>query len=277
MTDGTSIEMTVGQDAGAGVAAAAGYVHADGAFAEGWHGRPEFAEYQGMERFRSVPDLVKSYKALEQTLGKRAAQGTMVPGADAGEEQIAEYRKAIGIPDLPAGYRLRPEALPEGLSWDEGRAARMAETFHTHNVTPGAAQAIVDDFMQGELLNHKQAKAAFDQMMTSREEGLREEWGTGYEKKIGEIRKVVTAMGFDPGDAELFGNAKVLGFLGKVTGMLSEDAVSGMKGTVGSVSHFASGADEARAIARDVNHPEHARYMAGDAEVTAKVLRLYGS
>lgn len=269
MTD--HIETTVAQDA------PGTYLNADGSFAEGWHERPEFSGFSGMERFRSLPDLVKSYKSLESTLGKRAPQGALVPGADASEEQVAEYRKAIGVPDLPAGYRLRPEALPEGLSWDDARGARMAETFHRHNVTPAAAQAIVDDFLQGEMENHKQAKAAYDQLMTSREESLREEWGANYGKKIGEIAKVVTAMGFDPNDAELFGNAKVLGFLGKVTGMLSEDAVASMKGTVAGAGHFASGADEARAITRDPGHPEHARYMAGDPEVTAKVLRLYGS
>lgn len=265
------IETTVARDA------PGAYLNADGSFAEGWHARPEYAEYGGMDRFRSLPDLVKSYKSLESTLGKRAPQGALVPGADASEEQIAEYRRAIGVPDLPAGYRLRPEALPEGLSWDDVRGSRMAETFHKHNVTPAAAQAIVDDFMQGELQNHKLAKAAYDQLMTSREESLREEWGAGYGKKVGEITKLVSSLGFDPNDAELFGNAKVLGFLGKVTGMLSEDAVSSMKGTVAGAGHFASGAEEARAITRDPGHPEHARYMAGDPEVTAKVLRLYGS
>jgi hypothetical protein len=261
--------------AGDGQQAPAGYVNPDGSFAEGWHARPEFAEFKGVERFKSVPDLVKSYRNLETMKGPRAGAVT-VPGADATPEEVSAYRKAIGVPDIPTAYDLKPEQIPEGIKFDEGRALKFAERAHKAGMTPAQAREVVAFQLEQEQQVQADMRLQYDNLMAEREQALRKEWGTAYPQKVAVAKQVATALGFDPNDGELFGNPKVLQFLGKVTGLLSEDSVAGMRGSLpASGSGYSSPMEEARAITRDPGHPEHERYMAGDPAVTAKVRRLY--
>ena len=254
---------------------ATGYVNPDGTFAENWHSREEFKEIPNLSRFKDLPTLAKSYRELELRLSQNPRTGVVVPGPEATEMQHAEYRKAMGIPDTPAGYTLKPDKLPDGIAWDETRGAKMAEVFHKNGVSQAQAAAIIADYLAGEQEQHLALRTKADNLMAERERELQREWGNEYGQKMNTIKQVVATLGFDAGDPELFNNGKVLSFLGKVTGMLSEDAIGSLRGAVGPGGTFISGAEEARAITRDPNHPEHAKYLKGDPDVVAKVRRLY--
>lgn len=266
-----------GGAAGAGTVVNGPWVKEDGTFAQDWHKRPEFEPFKdkGPDRFKDVPTLVKSYYELETKLGQRPAEGVRVPGADAPADQVKAYRAAIGVPDVPTGYDLKPAELPPGITWDDKAGLAAAEMFHKHGIPAAAAKEIVAHQMKSLADSHLAATTAYDNHVASTMEGLQKEWGANYHSKMATVRGVVAAMGMDPADAELFSNGKVLSFLGKVTGMLSEDAVASVKGVVGAGGAGASAAEQARDITRNVNNPEHAKYMAGDPDVTQKVLRLY--
>lgn len=226
------------------------------------------------------PDLEgmgKSYIELERSFHQRQPQGIVVPAADAPAEAHAAFRKAMGIPDDPRGYQLKPEKLPDGIQWDDARGAQYAALAHKHGLTPAAAKELVEFQLQSEVEARTSAQIHFDNLMAQRMESLKREWGTNFAAKLGQTKMVATALGYDPEDAELFGNPKVLQFLGKVSGMLSEDAVAGMRGVVGGSGKFTTPAEEARDITRNPNNPEHAAYMRGDPAIKAKVVRLYNS
>lgn len=258
-----------------GAAAAAG----GGAQAAAAPVRPEYVP----EKFwkDGKPDLEgmgKSYVELERSFHTRQPGGVVVPGPDAPPEAVAAYRKAIGVPDVPTAYDLKPEQLPEGIKFDEGRALKFAERAHKAGMTPAQAKEVVAFQMEQEAHMMQEARLQYDNLMAEREASLRKEWGTAYPQKVAVAKQVATALGFDPNDGELFGNPKVLQFLGKVTGLLSEDSVAGMRGSLpASGSGFSSPQEEARAITRDPGHPEHERYMQGDPAVVAKVRRLYNA
>lgn len=78
-------------------------------------GDAAFAERLG--RYKSLADWGKSHRELEKKLSsgehKKAAPP---PGADAKPEEVAEWRKANGIPDAPTGYKI---ALPDGFVMGE--------------------------------------------------------------------------------------------------------------------------------------------------------------
>jgi hypothetical protein len=69
--------------------------------------------YKRLERFASPAELYKSYRSLEQKLsgGEQQPQAAALP-ENPTPEQIAEYRKANGIPDTPDGYKIE---FPNGF------------------------------------------------------------------------------------------------------------------------------------------------------------------
>lgn len=226
------------------------------------------------------PDLEgmgKSYTELERSFHTRQPAGVVVPAADAPPEAHAAYRKALGIPDDPSGYALKPENLPDGITWDDARGTQFAALAHKHGVTPAAAKELVEFQLQQEIEARTGAQTQFDNLMAQRTESLKREWGSNYQAKLTQTKMVATALGYDAEDPELFGNPKVLQLIGKVSGLLSEDAVAGMRGVVGGTGKFTTPAEEARDITRNPNNPEHARYMQGDPAIKAKVSRLYNS
>ncbi len=226
------------------------------------------ADFEGMGR---------SYAELERSFHSRQPAGVVVPAADAPPEAHAAYRKAIGVPDDANGYQLKPETLPEGVTVSEARLSKFAGKAHALGLSQAQARDLVAHVLEDEIESRTGAQTAYDNLMAEREKGLRDKWGVAYPQKVQVAKTVVAALGYDPKDPELFGNPKVLEFLGNVTGMLSEDAVASMRGAVGSSGTFSSPAEEARAITRDPKHPDHAAYMKGDQAIVSKVRRLYDS
>lgn len=182
--------------------------------------------------------------------------------------------KLAEIPARPDDYQLKPETLPQGVVWDDGAAAKFAAVFHAQGVSANAAKEIAKLFVEHEMEVQKQASDAYEKQITDGTIALKKEWGPQYEQKVGKIKSVVSALGFEHTDPELFGNAKVVKFLGKVVGMLGEDTVASMRGAVAPGGKFASGTEEAHAIMMSPSHPDHAAYLSGDPTIVAKVKRL---
>lgn len=102
----------------------------------------EYAENKSLEKFKSVQDLAKSYVELEKQVGKPKVG---VPDENSTDEQRAEFYKSLGVPDDAAGYEFkRPEALPEGVPYDEAHASKWADIFKEHNIPAEAANALRD-------------------------------------------------------------------------------------------------------------------------------------
>ncbi len=200
--------------------------------------------------------LAKGYKELETKLGKGLP-------AD--------------VPATPEGYQLKPEKLPDGITWSDENAGKFATVFHANGISPTAAKGIVDTFMELEAQNLAQATKAYDDQLKADKVKLEEEWGgaDGYQKQAGAISDlVVGALGEDPGDAVLFSNPRIMRFLGKVVDQLGEDAQAALKGGAAPGASFTDGASLAKKIMTDASHPDHAAYMAGDTNIIRKVQRL---
>lgn len=198
--------------------------------------------------------LVKSYKELESKLGKMQPPGE--------------------VPADPSGYDLKPDKLPDGIVFSEAAAAEFAKVFHAKGVSKEAAKDIAKTFMELEAKNHADLAAAYEKTIADGTAELKKQWGGEYDLKLGKVKSVVASLGYDANDASLFSNPKVVSFLGKVVGMLSEDSVASMRGAVAPGNAFVNGTEEANAIMRDAKHPDHAAYMAGDRTIIAKVKRL---
>lgn len=182
-------------------------------------------------------------------------------------------RKPADIPDSPDGYALKPDTLPEGVTWSDDAAKRFAGLFHEKGVPPEAARAITQTFVELEAENHKLLAEAYETQITEGTAALKKEWGKDYDARLGSVKTVVSQLGYDPADAALFSNPKVVSFLGKVVGMLSEDAVASLGGAAPGTA-FTNGEAEAKAIMRDPKHPDYEAYQRGDRAAIAKVKKL---
>ena len=192
-----------------------GFTDANGNFVDGWTGRfgDEYADYRNdptLPRYKSLQELSRAHIELRKAMGARADE-TVVPrdpGPDASEEQrkgfekaLTKYRKAIGVPDAPDGYKLKPEQLPEGVTWNDEIEKRFAQVAHKHNIPPAAMVELVK-------LDVERAFAQSQSVATEIEQGilaLQDEWKGNYKKNMGLARnavaKIAGQLGMDPEEA----------------------------------------------------------------------------
>ena len=217
-----------------------------------------------------VESLSKSYQGLEQLLGKKA-NAIVPPSEKSTPEEVAAYRKAIGVPESPEAYNLKPEQLPEGVTWDDNVAKKAAELAHKHNVPAAAMQEFMRfDMERAALMNQAAAQMIETQLETGRAE-LQKVWGDKMPEKIELARRAAVTAGVDP-TSQGFVDPQVVKAIVNLAEKLSDDKL---------VAGDQTGASSTRARARDIMtnqaNPLYARYQEGDAEVVDQVRRMLTS
>lgn len=97
-----------------------------------------------LKRAATPADLFKSNLEAERKISEmgEAMKGMVrVPGADAKPEDVAAFRKAIGVPDAPDGYKaFRPEGLTLSPA-DEAREKEFLADMHKAGQPQAAVEA----------------------------------------------------------------------------------------------------------------------------------------
>lgn len=124
-------------------------------------------------RYTTPADLAKAVKDMRSELSQRIK----VPGKKASEEEVAAYRKAIGVPEDASKYEF---TLPEGKEATEADQAfqgKMAEVFHQAAIS--ADQAKVLNEAWNEMTAAAEAEAARQQEAAreAAKKALDKEWG----------------------------------------------------------------------------------------------------
>jgi hypothetical protein len=128
-----------------------------------------------------VEALLKSYRELEKRLSQRLAP----PGEDAPEEERIRFRRALGVPDGPEGYRIEPKH--ELCCAD----AEVNRRLHEAGFTEAQAQLVYD--LAAERLLPLIAEAASQFEAERQLERLREHFGG--EERFRRIAAQITAWG----------------------------------------------------------------------------------
>ena len=125
-------------------------------------------EHKSLERYKDAGALASAYVALESKLGTPLA----APGADAKPEDVARWRKALGVPDTAEGYDLGQPMVGE-TAIPSANLDHFRGLFHKAGVPPGAAKQIVDGYAgwvaQQQATVRAQNREGLDK--------LRTEWG----------------------------------------------------------------------------------------------------
>jgi hypothetical protein len=252
-----------------------------GAFKQGWVDTlpPDLKEYAGtLGKYPNAAELLRGHGNAQKLIGQRVAPGVKVPGPDAKPEEIAAYRKAIGVPDDVTGYGLKkPDALPEGVEWNEEEVGKFGALAHELGFIPAQAQKLVAYDTERMAKMNLGDKTKLDTFIQGERDALKKEWGENYQNNIGKALKTAELLGLDPKDAEIGNSAKMIKALYSAAALIQEDKfVASNKVGLG-----LTGADQAEDIRRNPANPWHAAYNGKEgkerqAQAQALMMRLQG-
>ena len=170
-------------------------------------------------KYKSPEGLLKGAANLISFAGRKV-EGVIVPNEGSTEQEIAEYRQAIGVPESPTAYDLKPENLPEGMGWDDGLSAEWQNVFHEAGISQEQAskisQAYSDitnqQFEQANQINQSSAEGEMEQQRAE----MQKQWGDKYDVNLQNAVNMASTMGFDlenPHDMAAMRNPKVLNMI----------------------------------------------------------------
>lgn len=161
----------------------AGDFHEEGRFKEGWT-----SAFQ--EKFPSLAGKLSTAKdhdgALSilnnavQVAGRRELKGP--PDETWQPHELAEHRRAFGVPEDPSGYKFAPEDPQHGQHWDQEAVKNVEALMHKHNIPAPFAkelQEVYSGILQG------QTERAMGEFQTQIE-GLSKESAEWAEKTFGQ-------------------------------------------------------------------------------------------
>jgi hypothetical protein len=157
-------------------------------------------ELARLEKMASPHDIFNSFRSMETTWSSR--RFVKMPGPEAKPEEIAEYHKAIGVPESPDAY-LEKLTLPDGLvlgDWDKPMVKGFVEAVHAS----GATQPVIDAALGWYLQSQEEDAAALDDADDSyrrtSEQALKNEFGNAYQRYTNNIASVFATA---PGGTDL--------------------------------------------------------------------------
>lgn len=154
----------------------------------------ELRSEKSLESFRDVAALAKSYVETKKLVGQRV--DLKPPTKDSTPEQIATWRKALGVPDTPDGYLqagvVRPELAASG-EWDEAAESAFLDLAHKNHIPPGFVNATLQFYAKLEA--DKQAASSRSRQAVA--SALRTEWGPNYAASLGRANRALQEFGGD--------------------------------------------------------------------------------
>ena len=158
-----------------------------------------------VQKYKSADGLLKGAANLIGFAGKKV-EGVVVPTEGSTEQEIAEYRQAIGVPESATAYDLQPENLPEGMGWDDGLAESWQNAFHEAGISQEQAQQLSQAYTNITNNQLEQANQTIDLNAQSEMEAQRAEvkkaWGDKYDTNMQSAVNTATMMGFDMENAQ---------------------------------------------------------------------------
>lgn len=134
-----------------------------------------FAKVTNHKEF--VEQMARSYHSAQGLIGKK---GLQVPGDNATPEQIAEFHKALGVPEKPEDYKFN---LPEGYKADEVRIGEWRKQFKELGIPAKQADKLVGAYLKEE----QAALAAREQQLAAWENESKQAFGANLPKVLNEV------------------------------------------------------------------------------------------
>ncbi len=166
---------------------------------------PDLLRAEVMNGIDSPEALIERAIKLD---GQLKAEGRVkIPGEGATPEEVAAFRKAIGVPDegTASAYDFKDPGFDpnSGVTFDQGMSDWAAKVFHEAGVPKSMAKGIFDAWNQKITADVAAENERVANMGRETEAALRREFGQTYETAMGEMRQAVRAIfGDAAGDIE---------------------------------------------------------------------------
>jgi hypothetical protein len=135
---------------------------------------------ESLTKFKTIGDLGKSYRELEGKIGKSVT----VPDDKATPEEVAAFRKRIGVPEKPDDYKVEKVELPKGIGYDDARIKEIVSVAHAEGVTPKQFNAVFKAYMSGYAKDMAEATKLVKITQADAERMLKDELKGDYQKTI---------------------------------------------------------------------------------------------
>lgn len=185
-----------------------------------WRQKLAGEDKKALKTLERMADPTAVWKQAQELRAKLSSgEYKRVPPKDATEEDLAAYRKEIGLPEKPEDYEI---TLPQGAVMGEADKP-VFDSFkgiaHKANMTPEQLNAAADWYFQQQR-EQAEAQDDFDQRFRSdAEEDLRADWGNDYRRNINSITGLFSTAPEGVKDRLLSGRIPIHDKDGNVTGM----------------------------------------------------------
>lgn len=160
-------------------------------------------------KFTSLDALVESYNHL----GGKLKKAIFLPEEKAPPEEVAKFRKALGVPEKPEGY-LAAIKPPEGQEFDESDLAVMEEFAQIaleNNVPAKAFASFMTKLTERATGLRESVAEQIEEAREAAEEELSKEWGNDFDKNVSLATRAAKGHGGDR-FVKFLNSTKVEGF-----------------------------------------------------------------
>lgn len=217
-----------------------------------------------LANFGDFPTLVKSLK--DNMTQARSKAGVKPLSEKSTPEEVAAYRKELGIPDKPYEFQ-KPEKLPDGIDWPEERVKTFGAWAQERNLTPAQAKDALDLHMQ--FLSEDQQKMStarqqqMEQAIAAEKEQLKTQFGNKLPAAVVNAQRVASKYGVPPEMMEPGSD----NFAGVTLLRMASDLAAAL-GEAQLPTHAAvfnqDPAREYQSITKNKSDPRHALWASGD-------------
>lgn len=228
----------------------------------------DWAKAAGVKDLDGLAKIARDNQAALRESGR-----IKVPGEGAKPEEVAEFRKAIGVPEDAKGYAVTAPKDEAGndLPLNDDLIGRMAESALKHGAPKAVFEGLIADFIQAQM----DETATFDTEQQRIANETVKAWGAERDAKLAAIDNAARALGLDRTKMVSLRNALGADFALKMMAKLGEGMAEDVMLTGGKGRFGVTGAEAKQEIARLKADPDFQKKLyAGDPSATARWNRL---
>lgn len=144
-----------------------------------------YAKEEWAKNIKGVEDLFNQFANSQKLLGKK---GVIVPGEKATPQEIAEFHKALGVPEKEEEYKFQ---MPEGVAADENEDKTLRTLMKKHGISKKAAEGLVADYRASIFEGTKAEKEKAAALDAEFDRYLDNIYGPEKSAKISQFKEVV--------------------------------------------------------------------------------------
>jgi hypothetical protein len=141
-------------------------------------GDPTLKAFVGQDGNFNIPNIMKTLVHQQKMIGR---DKIAIPSKVAPESEWQEVYHKLGLPKDQAEYKVE---APEAMKGDTEFIKKFSETAWKNGIMPKQAQAILNHYNETLAEGSKAREAAMNTQYEASVNGLKQEWGEAYERKL---------------------------------------------------------------------------------------------